>query len=101
LIIAVAMPSCASIERRRACAWDCAEKMELMSYGTSNSRDQKSLLGTSEELGLSFKNIMGHYKGRVNVRQRKRRFAKNQRIKALAANKKKTTSSRSISEEAP
>jgi hypothetical protein len=31
---------------------------------------------------------MGHYKGRVNTRRRKRRFAKDQRIKALAAAKK-------------
>ena len=36
-------------------------------------------------------NIMGDYKGRVKLRQRKRRFAKNQRIKALAATKKGTT----------
>jgi hypothetical protein len=28
---------------------------------------------------------MGDYKGRVNLRHRKRRFAKNQRIKAIAA----------------
>jgi hypothetical protein len=34
---------------------------------------------------------MGDYKGRVQLRQRKRRFAKNQRIKALAATKKGTT----------
>jgi hypothetical protein len=31
---------------------------------------------------------MGAYKGRVNLRQRKKRFAKNQRIKAFAALKK-------------
>jgi hypothetical protein len=31
---------------------------------------------------------MGHYKGRVKLRQRKKRFAKDQRIKALAAAKK-------------
>jgi hypothetical protein len=34
---------------------------------------------------------MGDYKGRVKLRQRKRRFTKNQRIKALAAAKKGTT----------
>jgi hypothetical protein len=33
------------------------------------------------------RNIMGDYKGRVNTRRRKRRFAKDQRIKALAATK--------------
>jgi hypothetical protein len=33
---------------------------------------------------------MGDYKGRTNVRQRKRRFTKNERIKARAANKKGT-----------
>jgi hypothetical protein len=33
---------------------------------------------------------MGDYKGRVKLRQRKRRFAKDQRIKALAAAKKGT-----------
>jgi hypothetical protein len=38
-----------------------------------------------------FRNIMGDYKGRVKLRQRKRRFAKNQRIKALAVTKKGTT----------
>jgi hypothetical protein len=42
---------------------------------------------------------MGSYKGRVNVRHRKRRFAKSQRIKALAANKKETAPSPSASEE--
>jgi hypothetical protein len=35
-------------------------------------------------------NTMGNYKGRTNLRQRKRRFAKSERIKALAANKKGT-----------
>jgi hypothetical protein len=34
---------------------------------------------------------MGDYKGRVNTRRRKRRFAKDQRIKALAAAKMSTT----------
>ena len=34
---------------------------------------------------------MGDYKGRVNTRRRKRRFAKNERIKALAAIKRNTT----------
>jgi hypothetical protein len=34
---------------------------------------------------------MGAYKGRVNARRRKRRFAKDQRIKALAATKMGTT----------
>jgi hypothetical protein len=34
---------------------------------------------------------MGHYKGRVQLRLRKKRFAKDQRIKALADSKKGTT----------
>ena len=34
---------------------------------------------------------MGSYKGRVNLRKRKKRFAKAQRIKTLAATKKGTT----------
>jgi hypothetical protein len=34
---------------------------------------------------------MGDYKGRVNTRRRKRRFAKDQRIKALAAAKMGST----------
>jgi len=41
--------------------------------------------------GIKFTNIMGDYKGRVNLRHRKRRFTKNQRIKALAATKKEIT----------
>jgi len=41
---------------------------------------------------------MGDYKGRVKLRQRKRRFAKNQRIKALAAAKKGTTPPQGASE---
>jgi hypothetical protein len=32
---------------------------------------------------------MGAYKGRINLRRRRRRFAKEQRIKALAATKKR------------
>jgi hypothetical protein len=36
---------------------------------------------------------MGHYKGRIKLRQRKKRFAKDQRIKALAAAKKESTPS--------
>jgi hypothetical protein len=40
---------------------------------------------------IRFNNIMGHYKGRVQLRQRKKRFAKDQRIKALADSKKGTT----------
>jgi len=35
---------------------------------------------------------MGAYKGRVNLRQRRKRFAKERRIKASAANKKAPTS---------
>jgi hypothetical protein len=41
---------------------------------------------------------MGAYKGRVNARQRKRRFAKGQRIKALAAAKKGIASPASVIE---
>jgi len=35
---------------------------------------------------------MGAYKGRVNLRQRRRRFEKEQRLKALAATKKQPAS---------
>jgi hypothetical protein len=42
---------------------------------------------------------MGAYKGRVNTRQRKRRFTKDQRIKARAAIKKSTTAPESVAEE--
>jgi len=49
--------------------------------------------------GIKFTNIMGDYKGRVQLRQRKRRFAKNQRIKALAATKKGTTPPQGASEQ--
>jgi hypothetical protein len=35
---------------------------------------------------------MGAYKGRVNVRHRKRRFVKNERIKAFARLKKESPS---------
>jgi hypothetical protein len=41
--------------------------------------------------GINFTDIMGDYKGRVKLRQRKKRFAKDQRIKALAATRKGTT----------
>jgi hypothetical protein len=41
--------------------------------------------------GIKFQTIMGHYKGRVQLRLRKKRFAKDQRIKALADSKKGTT----------
>ncbi len=41
--------------------------------------------------GIKFPAIMGHYKGRVQLRLRKKRFAKDQRIKALADSKKGTT----------
>ena len=40
------------------------------------------------DLGIKFSNIMGHYKGRVNLRRRKKRFVKDQRIKALGTAKK-------------
>jgi hypothetical protein len=39
---------------------------------------------------IKFQTIMGHYKGRVQLRLRKKRFAKDQRIKALADAKKET-----------
>jgi hypothetical protein len=42
---------------------------------------------------------MGDYKGRVNTRRRKRRFAKNRRVKALAAIQKGTTPPTDIAEE--
>jgi hypothetical protein len=42
---------------------------------------------------------MGAYKGRVNTRQRKRRFTKDQRIKALAAVKKSTAAPKGVAEE--
>ena len=40
---------------------------------------------------IKFTNIMGAYKGRRSLRQRKKRFAENQRIKALATAEKATT----------
>jgi hypothetical protein len=43
----------------------------------------KSLLGESRNR-IKFSKIMGDYKGRVQLRLRKKRSAKNQRIKALA-----------------
>jgi hypothetical protein len=39
---------------------------------------------------IKFPTIMGHYKGRVQLRLRKKRFAKSQRIKVLADSKKET-----------
>ena len=42
---------------------------------------------------------MGDYKGRVRLRQRKKRFAKDQRIKALAAGKKETAPSHAAAEQ--
>jgi len=42
---------------------------------------------------------MGHYKGRVKLTQRRRRFAKNQRIKALAAAQKESSPPQGISEQ--
>jgi hypothetical protein len=41
---------------------------------------------------IKLTSIMGAYKGRVNLRQRRRRFVKGQRIKALAATKKRPAS---------
>jgi hypothetical protein len=38
---------------------------------------------------IKFTNIMGDYKGRRSLRQRRKRFAKNRRIKALATAEKK------------
>jgi hypothetical protein len=49
----------------------------------------KIAAGRGRGMGLS-SHIMGDYKGRVRLRQRKRRFAKDQRIKALATAKKET-----------
>jgi hypothetical protein len=42
--------------------------------------------------GIKFPTIMGHYKGRVQLRLRKKRFAKSERIKVLADSKKENTS---------
>jgi len=42
---------------------------------------------------------MGAYKGRVNTRRRKRRFAKDQRIKALVATKMGTTPPPGVAEQ--
>ena len=44
-------------------------------------------------------NFMGHYKGRVKLTQRRRRFAKNERIKALAAAQKEPTPPQGTSEQ--
>ena len=43
--------------------------------------------------------LMGHYKGRVKLTQRRRRFAKNQRIKALAAAQKEPPPPQGTSEQ--
>jgi hypothetical protein len=48
----------------------------------------KNSSGCLSENRIKITNIMGAYKGRVNTRHRKRRFAKNERIKALASVKK-------------
>ena len=48
---------------------------------------------------IKITNIMGAYKGRVNTRRRKRRFAKDQRIKALAATKMSTTPPPGVAEQ--
>jgi len=42
---------------------------------------------------------MGDYKGRVNLRRRKRRFAKDQRIKALGATKMGATPPAGVAEQ--
>jgi hypothetical protein len=56
-------------------------------YGTVKSR----FLIAPFRNGIKFPIIMGHYKGRVQLRLRKKRFAKDQRLKALADSKKGTT----------
>ena len=48
---------------------------------------------------IKITNIMGDYKGRVNTRRRKRRFAKDQRIKALAATKMGATPPAGVAEQ--
>ena len=58
---------------------------------SENRRTLKISSGHQSGNRIKITNIMGAYKGRVNARRRKRRFAKDQRIKALAATKMGTT----------
>ena len=65
--------------------------------GLSISRPGSRLASNPNYLWAPFRNrnkfinIMGDYKGRRNLRQRKKRFAKEQRIRALSSSEKRTT----------
>ena len=64
--------------------------------GVSISRPGSRLASNPNYLWAPFRNrnkfinIMGDYKGRRNLRQRKKRFAKERRIRALSATEKRT-----------
>ena len=66
---------------------------------TPSRGGSQNLFGHLSGNGIKITKIMGDYKGRVNTRRRKRRFAKNRRVKALAAIQKGTTSPTDIAEE--
>jgi hypothetical protein len=51
----------------------------------------------ADENPTKFTNIMGAYKGRVNLRHRKKRFVKEQRLKAAAISKKENATAVSSS----
>jgi hypothetical protein len=58
-------------------------------YSPNPSHDFRRLLVTPP-LSIKLFEIMGGYKGRTNVRHRKRRSAKAERIKAISAKKEDT-----------
>jgi hypothetical protein len=66
---------------------------------TPSRGGSQNLFGHLSGNGIKITKIMGDYKGRVNTRRRKRRFAKNRRVKALAAIQKGTTPPTDIAEE--
>jgi len=69
------------------------------STASENRRTLKISSGHQSGNRIKITNIMGAYKGRVNTRRRKRRFAKDQRIKALAATKMSTTPPAGVAEQ--
>jgi hypothetical protein len=78
---------------------DLAQRLVCQARNVEDaSLDFKSLWALSRN-GIKFTSIMGAYKGRVNLRQRRKRFAKEQRIKALATTKKQPTSPRGATQQ--
>jgi hypothetical protein len=67
--------------------------------GERRTEGSQNLFGHLSGKRTKITNIMGDYKGRVNTRRRKRRFAKTRRVKALAAIKKGTTPPTDIAEQ--